>query len=83
MLGRSHRVCHHLHLSLQSGSDPVLERMNHGGYTGQFIRVRLPRERAQLGDLVRVALFPSGRGQLTGQIFPVTTLTNWHTISHY
>lgn len=55
-----------------------------GGYTGQFIWVRLPEAGDPLvGSLARVRLLPStGEGGLVGQIFPVTTLTNWHTISH-
>ncbi len=37
-LEASSRVCHHLHLSLQSGSDPVLQRMNRGQPTAEYAR---------------------------------------------
>ena len=32
----SSKVCHHLHLSLQSGSDPVLQRMNRGQPVAEY-----------------------------------------------
>lgn len=35
-LAGSTKICRHLHLSLQSGSDPVLDRMNRGYTTGEF-----------------------------------------------
>ncbi len=36
VLRRSTKVCHHLHLSLQSGSDRVLRSMNRGYTTAQY-----------------------------------------------
>jgi len=39
------RLCPHIHLPLQSGSDPVLERMSRGYSTADYLRaVRLARE---------------------------------------
>ena len=35
-LAGSSKVCRHLHLSLQSGSDPVLARMNRGYASGEY-----------------------------------------------
>jgi len=35
-LEASSKVCHHLHLSLQSGSDPVLQRMNRGHTAAEY-----------------------------------------------
>ncbi|MCM8812244.1 MAG: tRNA (N(6)-L-threonylcarbamoyladenosine(37)-C(2))-methylthiotransferase MtaB [Candidatus Omnitrophica bacterium] len=37
-LKNSSKICHHLHLSLQSGSDAVLARMNRGYTTGDYRR---------------------------------------------
>ena len=36
ILGSSSKLCRYLHLSLQSGSDPVLARMNRGHTTAQY-----------------------------------------------
>ena len=38
-LAHSTKVCHHLHLSLQSGSDPILRRMNRGYTTQEYRRI--------------------------------------------
>jgi threonylcarbamoyladenosine tRNA methylthiotransferase MtaB len=49
-LGSSSRPCHHLHLSLQSGSDSVLARMNRG-YTTTWYRERAEAIRKHWPDL--------------------------------
>ena len=38
-LKKLHKICHHFHLSLQSGSDSVLKRMNRRYSTSQFSEV--------------------------------------------
>ncbi|MCC6125092.1 MAG: tRNA (N(6)-L-threonylcarbamoyladenosine(37)-C(2))-methylthiotransferase MtaB [Pirellulales bacterium] len=52
MADRPDRICPHLHLPLQSGSDAILEKMNRRGSAGRFIECcRQVRQR-----LVRAAL---------------------------
>ncbi len=46
----SQRLCHHLHLSLQSGSDSVLNRMNRG-YTASWYREQVNKIRGFWPDL--------------------------------
>lgn len=49
VIEKSHNICHHIHLPLQSGSNAILKRMNRGytteGYTQlvQTIREKMPK----------------------------------------
>ena len=49
-LGSSQKVAHHLHLSLQSGCDPILARMNRG-YSSASYRARVDAVRGHWPDL--------------------------------
>ncbi len=50
LMGGEPRLCPHLHVPLQSGSDPVLKAMNRPYDTGEFLKV-LDEARAGIPDL--------------------------------
>jgi len=66
-LAGSSRLCRHLHLSLQSGSDAVLQRMNRG-YTAEWYRGRVEAIRRFWPDLgLTTDLIPGFPGETPEQ----------------